>query len=119
MATYMPYVKLEPGKYLIGTRERKLMMKGKSVLVRTGGGYMHFEEYIKHYARSECIGLSKLIRNCDGSVENAMIKLLNKHYTDKKSIAIYKKNCNPEINEQFEQIMKTVKHLDQVSKNSK
>ena len=66
MATYMPFVKLEPGKYLIGTRERTLQIKGRNILVRTGGGYMHFEEYLRHYSRSECISLNKLVRKEGG-----------------------------------------------------
>ena len=78
MTTYMPFVKIESGKYLIGTRERKLQLKGKNILVRTGGGYMNFVEYLKHYSRSECISLNKLIRKDgqNGTIQSAVIKLL-------------------------------------------
>ena len=55
MATYLPFVKLSPEKYLIGTHQRFLQLKENGCLVRTGGGYMELNDYMKNYARSECI----------------------------------------------------------------
>ena len=118
MTTCMPFVKLESGRYLIGTHERKLQMKGKNILLRTGGGHMYFLEYIKHYSRSECIALSNLVRKCEGAgtVQNAVIKLLYKLRADKNSVANYEKNCSLEMSDRFEQMMKEVKQLEQTMK---
>ena len=83
MVTYMPFIKIEPGRYLIGTRERKLSIKGSKILVRTGGGFSYFEEYIKHYSRQECIAINNLMNKGDGTVKSALISVLKKHSVDK------------------------------------
>ena len=38
---------IEDGKYLIGTRAISANLEGDSVMVRVGGGYRHFHQYIK------------------------------------------------------------------------
>lgn len=57
LATCLPFVKLTTGKYLIGSEVRMIAIKGRGVLVRTGGGYMYLSEYMLHYAKIECIKL--------------------------------------------------------------
>jgi len=57
LATCLPFVKLATGKYLIGSEVRMIAIKGRGVLVRTGGGYMYLSEYMLHYAKIECIKL--------------------------------------------------------------
>ena len=55
LATCLPFVKIAPGKYLVGTDIRYIQIKGRGVLVRTGGGYMYLSEYLLHYAKTECL----------------------------------------------------------------
>ena len=55
MATYLPVVKLSAGKYLIGTRVREVKLKEDGCIVRTGGGFMYLNEFLKHHSRYECI----------------------------------------------------------------
>ena len=40
--------------YLIGTQARQVVLKGTGVMVRTGGGFMYLDEYLRHYSKSEC-----------------------------------------------------------------
>ena len=76
MATYLPIVRLDYGKYLIGTHEKQVQLKDDGPLVRTGGGFMKLDQYLKHYARSECIELSSMMRKGDGSYKNTVLGLL-------------------------------------------
>ena len=43
MAIYMPFVKLESDKYVIGTRIKTLQFKENGCIVRCGGGFMELE----------------------------------------------------------------------------
>lgn len=62
LATCLPFIKIATGRYLMGTEIRAIQIKGRGVLVRTGGGFMYLSEFLLHYAKSEClrIGLSML-----------------------------------------------------------
>ena len=62
---------------------------------------MYLEEYLKRYSKAECCKLNTLIRTGDGTVQNTIIKLLEKHNADKKAIEKYKAKCNDEIDQQF------------------
>ena len=96
MATYLPIVRLVWGKYLIGTHEKQVQLKGDGPLVRTGGGFMKLDQYLKHYARSECIELSGMMRKGDGSYKNTVLGLLKSHKADKKPISRWERKCKPE-----------------------
>ena len=63
LATCLPLVKLEgtDGMYLVGTEFKKIQMKGRGVLVRTGGGYMYLSEYLLHYAKAECLKIGVMM----------------------------------------------------------
>ena len=39
---------------------RYIQIKGRGVLVRTGGGYMYLSEFMLHYAKSECLKIGLL-----------------------------------------------------------
>ena len=101
MATYLPFFKLRSGRYLIGTQEKHLILKGTGCMVRTGGGFMYLDEYLRHYSKAECIKLNGLIRKGDCTVKNTVISMLKKHKADEKSIARYEKACKAEIDQQF------------------
>ena len=113
MATYMPFVKLENERYVIGTHIRSLQLKGNGCLVRCGGGYMELDEYLKHYSKSECILLSTLMRKGDGTVKNTVVKMLEQHKVDKPTIQKYEKRCPSEIDEQFKRLMDEVKDFEE------
>ena len=39
----LPIVKLDPNKYLIGTKVRQVQIKNDSLLARVGGGFMEMD----------------------------------------------------------------------------
>ena len=66
MATYLPIARLDYGKYLIGTHEKQLQLKGDVPIVKTIGGFTRLDEYLKNYSRFECTELSQMMRKGDG-----------------------------------------------------
>jgi hypothetical protein len=62
MVGLIPIVKLESGKYLIGTEKKAIQIKNDSLLVRVGGGYVTLEEYIEKNARYECLKINQLMK---------------------------------------------------------
>ena len=116
MISYLPIVKLEPGKYLIGTHAKQLQLKGICVLVRSAGGFMQLDDYLKHYARVECLELNTLMRKGDGTIKTSVLNLLNKYKTgkdDSKAIRRYHRLHEPEMDQEFERLMEEVKQLEQ------
>lgn len=62
MVGLIPIVKLDKGKYLIGTEVKAIQIKNDSLLVRVGGGYVTLEEHIEKVARYECLKINNLMR---------------------------------------------------------
>ena len=58
---------------------------------------MYLEEFLMHYSKAECSKLNTLIRKGDGTVKNTVLKLLEKHKADKKSLKRYGNKCKNEI----------------------
>ena len=98
-ATYFPIVKLSQGKYLIGTKEKTLQINNNGVIVRTGGGFMYLEEYLRHYSRSECIELNNLLQKNNCPFSEMVVNLMKKHNADKRSIAAYQRKCSKQLGE--------------------
>jgi len=73
---------------------------------------MKLDEFLKHYAREECIQINKLIRKGDGTYKGAMLSLIKSHKADKKNIARWEKKCSAEMTVQFNRIMNEVKQLE-------
>ena len=51
----LPIVKLESGKYMIGTKVRLLQQKGDILLARVGGGYIDLSQAISSEAKIHCL----------------------------------------------------------------
>lgn len=54
MIGLLPVVRIEAGKYLVGTNIKTMSVKNDIVLVRTGGGLMSLEEHISRVALAQC-----------------------------------------------------------------
>ena len=78
LATCLPFVKLSTGRYLVGTEVRQIQIKGRGVLVRTGGGYMYLSEFLLHYAKSECLKLGLMILKQGKSLKAVVTGLLKR-----------------------------------------
>ena len=61
LATCLPFCKVAPGQYLIGTEIRKIQIKGRGVLVKTGNAFMYMSEHLLHFAKSEGIQLALML----------------------------------------------------------
>ena len=99
LATCMPMVKLDEGQYLLGCEKRKIQIKGNGCVVRTGGGYMYLEEFLRHYARSESLKLKVYMVKGGKTYKQTVIGIINKHVRTKKVAANFEKNCPDEIND--------------------
>ena len=78
LATCLPFVKLGPGKFLIGSEVRNIQIKGRGVLVRTGGGFMYLSEFMLHYAKIECIKLGLTMLKQKKSFQQIVVAILKK-----------------------------------------
>ena len=113
MATSLPVIKIAKGKYLIGTHQKSLQIKGDSCIVRTGGGFMELEEYFKHYARNECITLQTLVKKQEnGTVKTVVVGLLRTLKADEKSIAKNTKRYSAQFETQFKDMMAQMKVVE-------
>lgn len=80
LATCLPLVKLEgsDGMYLVGTEFKKIQMKGRGVLVRTGGGYMYLSEYLLHYAKAECLKIGVMMLKLRKPFKDTILHIIGK-----------------------------------------
>lgn len=63
LTSLLPVLKLEAGKYMIGTEKKPIQIKNDSLLIRVGGGYATLEEYLHQNGPFECIKLAKVMRD--------------------------------------------------------
>ena len=99
MVTYLPIVRLDYGKYLIGTHEKEVQLVENDAVVTTVGGYTKLNDYLGQCARSECIELKKLIREGNGSYKSTVLNILKKHNADKMALGRWEKKCKAKMSE--------------------
>ena len=63
LTSLLPVLKLEAGKYMIGTEKKPIQIKNDSLLIRVGGGYATLEEYLHQNGPFECIKIAKVMRD--------------------------------------------------------
>jgi len=51
----MPMIKLDTGKYLVGTKLRQIIIKNNHLIARVGGGYMELDQHIAIEAKIQCL----------------------------------------------------------------
>lgn len=54
----LPIIKLDTGKYLIGTKVFKILFKNKHLLVRVGGGFEDLNKAIQSEAKIQCLQIA-------------------------------------------------------------
>ena len=52
---FLPVIKLDSAKYLIGTDVKNILIKSDAILVRVGGGFITLSEHINKISFMECI----------------------------------------------------------------
>lgn len=58
----IPIIKIEKGKYMIGTEKKQVVVKNDSLIVRIGGGFESMDRYIDHISRPECLKINHTMR---------------------------------------------------------
>jgi hypothetical protein len=84
MVGLVPIVKLDTGKYLIGTEVKSMQIKNDSLLVRVGGGYTSLEEHIARVARIECLKINQAMKKNNLDFKGAVCFFLDKHKANTK-----------------------------------
>jgi hypothetical protein len=62
MPALIPIVKLEPGKFMLGTEKKQVLVKNEKLIVRVGGGFEPMDTHIDHIARPECLKIAYQMR---------------------------------------------------------
>ena len=107
MVGLIPVVKLDTGKYLIGTEVKSMQIKNDSLLVRVGGGYCTLEEHIAKVARYECLKINQVMRKQNLDFKNAVCYFLDKHKVNVKVKNGFLKSENATV-EAFNTTMKVL-----------
>ena len=104
-------VKIENGKYILGCELRKIMIKGKGPLIRTGGGYIYLEEFLRYHARQECLKLKVNMVKKKKTYKETVSDFITRHTKDKKVLKSFIDNCPDDIDEQFNEVVDAVKSI--------
>ena len=116
MVFYVPIVRLDQGKYLIGTKEKQVSITNASnqqAVVRTGGGYMKMQEYLKYYSKYECTEISKVMRHSNEGYKAAVLKLIQTHEPeDKRVIEAWERRCKDSMTDIFKGLLSESKDLE-------
>ena len=115
LVTYLPIVKIDQTRFLIGTKVKELQLKQAAIFVKVKNGCMRFEDYLKLQAKIECQELHSLISYWDGTYKTAVVNLIirnNAHVTNISAIKRYEKMDSSEIQTDFESLMEVVSLTD-------
>ena len=75
----IPVIRVKPGRYVIGTDLKMLVIKGEICMVRVGGGYERLDEYVKRNQDIEIDKIKKLIKESGKNFRFVMVELLKKY----------------------------------------
>ena len=76
MDVRIPIVHIEKNKYLIGCNRCNCSLKGDQVLIRVGGGYQRFEEFINSNQKQMEEVLVTHMKNNQWSLPQVLEKLI-------------------------------------------
>ena len=104
----MPIVKLEPGKYLIGTKVRQIQQKGNNLLARVGGGYEDLGQAISSESKIHCLQIALLMEKKGQSYKDTMVEILTQKKAPEKVIRAFMRD---KVNDQipFQPILNAIK----------
>ena len=69
MEVNVPIRREEPGFYMFGTRKIYAKVMNNKLVVRVGGGFMSFQDFINTYAIAEQKRINELIASGDWDIE--------------------------------------------------
>ena len=108
LTALVPVLKLEGGKYLLGTQKHIVQIKSNCLMIRVGGGFATMTEYLHQNGPFECIKLTKVMRDQKCNFKDAVKFYLEKHNAAKKVMSewIKTKDNNTELFEKTIQRMR-------------
>lgn len=98
--------------YLVGTEFKKIQMKGRGVLVRTGGGYMYLSEYLLHYAKAECLKIGVMMLKLRKPFKETIQNIIGKRDNSELALKDWAKRCPQGIDKQFNELVLAVRTLE-------
>ena len=63
---------------MVGTQANVMVIKANQIMLRVGGGYATFEDYLRQIGPFECIKIYKLMKNDTLSYKEAVVFYLKK-----------------------------------------
>ena len=118
----MPIVKLNEGRYMIGTRIKEIIQRNNGLYVRNGGGFMKLEEFISKCGSTESLRIEKIIlyllkkakRLPNGEIQeptfsDAVMHLLKMNKFSTGQIQRYLKTLSIETNDLFKYSLRVLK----------
>ena len=60
---------------------------------------MYLEEFLEHYAKTECSQLYRMAKRGDGKMSSAVLALLKKHGAEKKTIDQFQSSMSDKVDE--------------------
>ena len=112
----LPIIRLEEKitgdkcKYMVGTQSNVMMIKANQIMLRVGGGYATFQDYIKQVGPFECIKIYKMMKNDRVSFKDAVIHFLTKLKALVKIIENYRDVSDYDQAGLFESAIEYLKH---------
>ena len=78
----LPIVKLDPNKYLIGTKVRQVQIKNDSLLARVGGGFMEMDQMLAQEAKIQCVQILIQMEKKEQTFQETMVEILEQKRAD-------------------------------------
>ena len=96
----------------MGTEIRSIQIKGRGVLVRTGGGFMYLSEFLLHYAKSECLKLGLMIIKSQSTYKTVVKNILKRIPNSENAQKDFIRRCPDNFEEQFKVLVDRVRIVE-------
>ena len=95
---------------MIGTLSNILMIKADQIMLRVGGGYATFEQYIHQVGPFECIKIYKLMKNEKISFKESVVFFLRKLKAMASVLSRYMETSEDDQADLFKSAIDYLKH---------
>ncbi len=93
----MPVIRMQQGKYLIGTESKQLVITNNHVMVRIGGGFDPIAKYIEKNEEGELSKLRRLTEDGEKDIEEVIRELLMKFNAEAVVMKNFMKVLNKDV----------------------
>ena len=82
----LPIIKLDAGKYLVGTKVMKILIRNNNLIARVGGGFTDLNQAINSEAKIQCLQISLQMEKKGQTFQDTMIDILREKKATEKVI---------------------------------